>query len=153
MPKAKTSRRRVSANHKRRNQIVLEFIKLQIAGFIPFGGTYVISFILDKLLSVDEFQSLLIATVLANMLFFVVNDRWVFNQTRKKRQTGANAWRFVIFMSFSALLTFNITWQLRQQFHLSLYIGQFISAGLSIIWTFPGLHFWVFAPTKHRSTT
>jgi len=131
-------------------QLGFEFLKLQLAGNIPFWGTYSINFALDQGLQVDKFQSLLVATVLANALFFIVDDRWVFNKARGKRKTSEEIWRFIIFMSLSALLTFNITWQLYSQFGVSTYIGQFISAALSIIWTFIGLRFWVFAPARRR---
>lgn len=132
-----------------------EFIKLQIAGNIPFWGTYLMNAMLDKGLGVDKFQALLVSTVLANALFFIVDDRWVFGNNRGNRKASAGIWKFVVFMSLSALLTFNITWQLYTTFGISTYIGQFISAALSIIWTFVGLRFWVFAPaekSKRRST-
>lgn len=125
-----------------------QFVKLQIAGNIPFWGTYMINAGLDKGLGVDKFQSLLVATVLANALFFIVDDRWVFSDLRNKRTSNAEIWKFIVFMSLSALLTFNITWQLYSLFGISTYIGQFVSAGLSIAWTFIGLRFWVFAPDK-----
>lgn len=125
-----------------------QFIKLQIAGNIPFWGTYAVNAILDKGFGVDTFHSLLVATVLANALFFIVDDRWVFSDSRKARKPTVEIIKFVIFMSLSALLTFNITWQLYSLFGLSTYIGQFVSAALSITWTFIGLRFWVFAPTR-----
>ena len=136
---------------KKRNAFLTlgwEFIKLQIAGNIPFWGTYIINAGLDKGLGVDKFQALLVATILANALFFIVDDRWVFTSTRGKRKTTTEIGKFIIFMSLSALLTFNITWQLYSLFGISTYIGQFISAALSITWTFVGLRFWVFAPGK-----
>lgn len=128
-----------------------EFIKLQLAGNIPFWGTYSINFILDKGLGVSPFQSLLVATVLSYAVFFFVSDRWVFNHNRDSRHSTTNAWRFVIFMSITALITFNITWYLQEAFGISVYIGQFISAGLSITWTFVGMKFWVFAPIKQKA--
>lgn len=138
---------------KRRLAIgAFEFIKLQLAGNIPFWGTYSINFILDKGLKVDTFQSLLVATVLSYAAFFFVSDRWVFNHSRSNRHTATNAWRFVIFMSITALITFNITWYLHQLLGISIYIGQFISAALSITWTFVGMKFWVFAPIKKKTT-
>lgn len=125
-----------------------EFLKLQLAGNIPFWGTYLINWGLDKGLSVDKFNSLLVATVLANAVFFVVDDKLVFTSNRKHKKTSREVFRFVIFMSFSALLTFNITWFLFKTFGISLYIGQFLSAALSILWTFIGLRFWVFAAPR-----
>ena len=131
---------------------LFEFLKLQLAGNIPFWGTYGINFVLDKGLSVAPFQSLLVATVLSYAAFFFVSDRWVFNHSRGSRHTATNAWRFVIFMSITALVTFNITWHLHELFGISIYIGQFISAGLSITWTFIGMKFWVFAPISNKKT-
>lgn len=131
-------------------QLGYEFIKLQVAGNIPFWGTYLLNFALDQGFGADKFQSLLVSTVAANALFFVVDDRWVFGHARSKRKTTTEIWRFVIFMSISALITFNITWLLYSKFGVSTYIGQFISAALSIIWTFIGLRFWVFAPVYSR---
>lgn len=153
MPKKKTKKSSFVASLRKKPfyQLGTEFIKLQIAGNIPFWGTYFINFILDKGLGVPTFQSLLVATVLANAVYFVVDDRWVFSSSRKKRRASTNAWRFVVFMSLSALLTFNITWQLHELLGISVYIGQFISAALSILWTFIGLKFWVFAPTRRKS--
>lgn len=137
--------------NKRRLAIGLfEFIKLQLAGNIPFWGTYFINFVLDQGLGVQPFQALLVATVLSYAAFFFVSDRWVFNNSRSDRRTATNAWRFVIFTSITALITFNITWQLHELFGISIYIGQFISAGLSITWTFVGMKFWVFAPAKPK---
>ena len=149
MPKTKKKRTKFALS------LGWEFIKLQIAGNIPFWGTYLINAMLDKGLGVDKFQALLVATVLANALFFIVDDRWVFKSSRGSRKTSAEIWKFVVFMSLSALLTFNITWQLYTTLGISTYIGQFISAALSIIWTFVGLRFWVFAPiakTPRKST-
>lgn len=153
MPKTKKKQ----TGSKKQNKFLtlgFEFIKLQLAGNIPFWGTYIINLALDKGLGVAPFQSLLVATVLANAVFFVVDDRWVFNSSRNNRRASTGAWRFVIFMSLSALITFNITWQLHELFGISIYIGQFISAALSILWTFIGLKYWVFAPTsKKRSAS
>lgn len=138
---------------KKRQLLLLawEFIKLQMAGNIPFWGTYLINFGLDKGAGVDKFQALLVATVLANALFFIADDRWVFSHSRKKRKTSSEVWRFIVFMSISALITFNITWQLYSILGISTYIGQFISAALSILWTFVGLRFWVFAPPRRHA--
>ncbi len=130
----------------------LEFIKLQIAGNIPFWGTYFLFALLDKVFYAQTTPALFVSTIAAYTLFFVVNDWWVFNKSRSQRKKTTNIWRFIIFMSITALLTFNITIQLDEIFGISPYIGQFISAGISISWTFIGLKFWVFAPAKkHRN--
>lgn len=128
----------------------LEFIKLQIAGNIPFWGTYFLFALLDKVFYAQTMPALFVSTIAAYTLFFIVSDWWVFSKSRGQRKKTTNIWRFIVFMSITALLTFNITIQLDEIFSISPYIGQFISAGISISWTFIGLKFWVFAPTKER---
>ena len=61
-------------NQKQKATLLLgwEFIKLQIAGNIPFWGTYIINFLLDEELGVNKYQALLVATVLANVLFLLL---------------------------------------------------------------------------------
>lgn len=143
---------RKNKHTKRKALIVLtwEFVKLQLAGNVPFWGTYLLYLLFDKGLSMEKFHALLIATVIANALFFIIDDKWVFTSTKRKRKTTVEVMRFIIFMSISAVLVFNITWQLYVMFNISPYIGQFIAAGASTLWTFVGLRFWVFAPPRHH---
>jgi len=127
----------------------IEFVKLQIAGNVPFWGTYALYALLDKVYFADHFWALLVSTAAAYTAFFFVDDVWVFNQERSSRKKTTEIWRFIIFTSFNALLVFNITWLLNELFGITPYVGQFVSAGLSISWTFIGYKFWVFAPTGH----
>lgn len=138
---------------KRRKGLIqgsFEFIKLQIAGNIPFWGTYALFALFDKTFGIKTQTALLVATILAYFAFFIVSDVWVFNKTRGQRNKSTVMTRFIIFMSITALLTFNITIQLKELFGISPYIGQFISAALSITWTFIGFKFWVFAPARQK---
>jgi len=127
-----------------------EFVKLQIAGNIPFWGTYLLFALFDKVFFVETTPALLVSTIAAYTVFFIVNDIWVFNRNRNRRRKTTEIWRFIVFMSLTALITFNITIQLLNQFGISPYVGQFISAALSITWTFVGLKFWVFAPPRRK---
>lgn len=127
---------------------MLEFIKLQLAGNIPLLGTFSTNFLLLEIIGLPGFISLLSGTILSYLVFFYVSDRWVFSYSRKSRHSKTNAIRFVIFMSMTAAMTFLITWNLSTQLGVSVHISQFISAAISITWTFPGMKFWVFAPTK-----
>lgn len=125
-----------------------EFIKLQVAGNIPFWVTYSLFALLDKVFYANDFWALLVSTITAYALFFLILDIWVFSASRKRRSKPTEVWRFVIFTGFSALLVFNLNWFLSQQLGIDLYIAQFITAALSITWTFPGYKFWVFAPAR-----
>lgn len=154
MPKTKkASRKSTRRPHKKRGAIAslgMQFVKLQIAGNIPFWGTYLLFALLDKVFLVDIIVALFVASLLANSLFFYVDDKWVFADTRGKRKTTTEIIKFAVFMTFSAVFTFFITWQLHEQLAITPYVGQFISAGISTILTFIGLRFWVFAPPRHH---
>lgn len=147
MPKTK---RKKSSRHPRVREIGIQFIKLQIAGNIPFWGTYLLFAFFEQVMRIDVVFALLVATILANILFFYVDKRWVFANVRGKRKTTTEIMRFIIFMSFSAAFSFVITWQLHQQLGVTPYIGQFITAAVSTLLTFTGLRFWVFAPPRHH---
>ena len=86
MPKPKSSKTK-RKQRKKFYTLGIEFLKLQLAGNIPFWGTYLLFFLFDKGFAADKFSSLLAATVIANALFFVVDDKWVFNNSRGKRKT------------------------------------------------------------------
>lgn len=148
--KTKKAKRRPSKKQGAYRSLGVQFIKLQIAGNIPFWGTYLLFALFDKVFLVDVVLALFTATVIANSVFFYVDDRWVFADTRGKRKTTTEIVKFIVFMSFSAVFSFFITWQLHEQFGLTPYIGQFITAAFATFLTFAGLRFWVFAPPRHH---
>lgn len=80
-----------------------EFIKLQLAGNILFFGTMIGFFIGDKILDAPSLLSLIVASILAHILFFVADRDWVFTSTGDHRQ-GQAMTRFIIFMSVNFLL-------------------------------------------------
>lgn len=132
-------------------KLITEFAKLQLAGNIPFWGTLLSLAFFTKVLGwSDEISAYAAATVLANTLFFIVDDKWVFTDGRAGRKSHYEIIKFIIFMSFSAFLNFSLTYILYTTLDVSLYIGQFISAAVFTLWTFFGLRFWVFAPPRHH---
>lgn len=135
-------------------ELLTEFAKLQLAGNIPFWGTYIGYAFFDKVMHFPEFAGLAAAAVLANMVFFVVDDQWVFTSDRgrrARRKTRIEVIKFIAFISFSAFLNLMLTHSLSQFAGITPYYGQFISAAVFTLWTFLGLRFWVFAPPRHHS--
>lgn len=143
-------------NKKNLLELITEFAKLQLAGYIPFWGKYLGFAFFDNFTSLNQFYSLLIPTIIANILFFIVDDRWVFGRKGRKGQTVPEAIRFFIFIAFSELIVFSMTISMSTYLNLTPYLGQFVSGFFMAIWTFLGLRFWVFAKTKtpaRRTTT
>ena len=139
-------------SQKKKNllQLIVEYAKLQLASNIPFWGTYIGYAIFDQILFFPSFYALAIPTVLSNVLFFIVDDKWVFTSKRGNRKSSYEILKFIIFMSFSGIVVFAITIVLEQYYNITPYIGQFISGFVASLWTFLGLRFWVFAPPRHH---
>lgn len=134
-------------------QLLTEFAKLQLAGYIPFWGKYLGFAFFDKFTTLPTFYSLLIPMIIANIVFFIVDDKWVFSHPKGKRKTTYEAVKFAIFILFSELIVFGITYSLFAYASLTPYIGQFVSGCIMAIWTFFGLRFWVFNSKETRPKT
>lgn len=80
-----------------------EFIKLQLAGNILFFGTMAGFYIGEHWFGTPHLLNLAVASLVANVLFFVVDRDWVFTSEGKKRQ-GPALQRFIIFMTFNFFL-------------------------------------------------
>ncbi|MFZ1360996.1 MAG: GtrA family protein [Candidatus Saccharimonadales bacterium] len=144
--------------NKRKNliRLITEFAKLQLAGYIPFWGKYLGFAFFDTFTSLPTFYALLIPMVLANIVFFYVDDKWVFSHPKGSRKTTYEAVKFTVFILLSEIVVLMITYSLYNFANLTPYIGQFISGCIMAIWTFFGLRFWVFdstTPAKRRRTT
>jgi putative flippase GtrA len=136
---------------KRRNliQLITEYAKLQLASNIPFWGTYLGFALLYGVFNLPSFYALAIPTIFANLLFFVVDDKWVFANSRGRHKSHYEIVKFIVFMTFSAVTVFMITVILEHTMNITPYIGQFIAGFAASLWTFLGLRFWVFAPAHH----
>lgn len=143
------------AHKKRWLKTFIEFIKVQIAGNVLFWVTYFSYFVYDEIASIPYPVSFIMATVTGNIVFFLVDRHWIYNAHNGKRKSSREIMRFIIFMTFNFFLNLFIIDQLKSQFDITPYIGQFIAAAFFTVWTFLGLHFWVFQPdhTRHSALT
>lgn len=148
--------------------LVLEFIKLQVAGNILTIGTLLGTFVGDKILNQRALPSLIVASILAHILFFIVDRDWVFNEKGRPR-SRAEVWRFIIFMAFNFFLNILLVHLFRytafveaaaEWVHaqwpwisssVEIYIAQLLSGLVFTLWVFIGLRFWVFRPTWHHA--
>lgn len=134
-------------------QLLTEFAKLQLAGYIPFWGKYLGFAFFDNFTPVPTFYALLIPMVLANIIFFYVDDKWVFSHPAGKRKSNFEALKFAVFILVSEIFVLAITYGLYNFANITPYIGQFISGFIMAIWTFFGLRFWVFKATPTKAKT
>jgi putative flippase GtrA len=128
---------------------VIEFIKLQLAGNVLFWVTYLGTAFFDLVLGQPNWRALVMAAVIANTLFFIINRDWVFNDEDNKRKNTGEAVRFAIFMGFNFFLNLGMILALEEYFDISPYIGQFLVGVFFAIWSWLGLKFWVFRHARH----
>ena len=133
--------------------LLTEFAKLQLAGYIPFWGKYLGFAFFDNFTPVPTFYALLIPMVLANIIFFYVDDKWVFSHPAGTRKNNFEAVKFAVFILISEIFVLGITYGLYNFADITPYIGQFISGFIMAIWTFFGLRFWVFKSTPAKQRT
>lgn len=114
-------------------QLIWEFIKLQLASNILFFGTLFGFYAGDKILHLPQLYALIIASILAHILFFIVDLEWVFTSDGKQR-SGRAMRRFIIFMTFNFFLNIALVeffgWLLRSTPESSL------TGSLFTIWHF-----------------
>lgn len=137
-------------------QLLTEFAKLQLAGYIPFWGKYIGFALFDNFTPLPTFYALLIPMVLANIIFFYVDDKWVFSHRSSKHKNNYEAVKFAIFILLSEVIVLGMTYGMYNFANVTPYIGQFVSGFIMAIWTFFGLRFWVFdsgKSTKRKTKT
>ena len=134
---------------------LIEFLKVQLAGNVLFWVTYVAYFVFDKGAAIPYPISFIMATITGNIVFFMIDRNWIYNKHNSKRKSSREVFRFIVFMTVNFFLNILIVQGLHDYFDITPYIGQFIAAAFFTVWTFLGLHFWVFHPehTRHPALT
>lgn len=130
-------------------RLVIEYIKLQIAGNILFLGTYIGYAVGHELFGFNSLVSITIGSLIAHVLFFIVDRNWVFSERTGKRKTKQLIIRFVAFMGLNFFINLGITLGLEKYFGLSPYIGQLVAGMFFAVWSYLGLKFWVFRSGQH----
>lgn len=127
-----------------KTELVIEFIKLQLAGNVLFWGTYIGFPIFHEVLGWPSLWALATASFIGNILFFIIDKKWVFVDKTGRRRTKTEVVRFCIFMGINFFINLAVVEGLRHYYGISEYIGQFVAAAFFTIWNYIGLKFWVF---------
>jgi putative flippase GtrA len=141
--------------NKGKFKLFIEFFKVQVAGNILFWVTYGSYFVFDAVARIPYPISFVMATIAGNIIFFMVNRQWIYNSHNGKRKSSQEIVRFILFMILNYFINLFIVQLLKDTFDISPYVGQFVAAAFFTVWTFLGLHFWVFHPdhTHHPTLT
>jgi len=136
----------------------VQFIKLQVAGNVLFVGAIVGTFIAQSLLAVHPLIGMVVGSALAHIVFFVINRAWVFNSSQSGK-TNRQIARFVVFMSFNFLLNIVLVAVIGRMLigvqpsidGYEHYAALILSGLFFAVWSFVGLKFWVFTPTRNHA--
>lgn len=147
--------------HKKQTKLglIFEFIRLQLAGNILFLGTLGGVFVSDFLTGVHPMVGLIVGSLCAHIVFFIVNRKWVFTTSTADRHSLAEIIRFVTFMTFNFFLNILLVEINRRVFAIlapdyaayAYYAGVAMAGLFFMIWSYIGLKFWVFAPVKRHA--
>lgn len=128
---------------------IWQFIKLQLAGNILFWATYLGYAIADNVFHSTSWLAVAVPSILANILFFILDRNWVFSEKTGKRKTADEIVKFVLFMGLNYFINLGIILGLQTYFGITPYIGQFVAGLFFAFWTWAGLKFWVFRGARH----
>ncbi len=134
-------------------KLIFEYIRYTVAGNVLFWGTYILFFIGNVLMNQSSDVALPIASLLATILYFIVDKEWVFAEKGDRRKTSIEMVRFMLFMTLNYFINLAIVLGLERYYAITPYLGQFIAGLFFSVWSFVGLRYWVFAsppPPKRR---
>lgn len=130
---------------------MLEYLRFGVAGNVLFWGTYGLYLPLHHGLGWNEAAALATGSILAHVLYFIVDKEWVFADGRVRRKTRVELARFAAFMTLNYFINLGIILGLSHYVHIPPDIGQFASAAFFTVWSYVGLKYWVFrAPVAAR---
>lgn len=134
-------------------KLALTFIKLQLAGNILFYGTLGGSFLFSRLFDWPPILDVAVASILAHILFFIVNKEWIYNKKTSQRKSRQEIRRFILFMGTNYFINLGLIYIFTRFIGVNEFIAQVMAAGFFAVWNFLGFQFWVFETTKHPAIT
>lgn len=136
-----------------RFRLFIQFVKVNIAGNVLFWTTYLCFPLFYEVFGWERMLSLVVASLIGNVLFFIIDKEWVFNTSKSARKTRAEVVKFIVFMTLNFFINIAIVEGLARYLDITPYIGQIVSALFFSVWNFIGLKFWVFQDTHHHAYT
>lgn len=135
---------------KSRLTLLVEFAKYNVAGSVFFWSTYLLFFLFETFLQWPEVQALAVSSIIGNILYFALDKEWVFSSDGSTKKSLGELVRFIIFMAFNYFLNLFLVWALLVYFDLTPYLGQFVTAGFFVFWSYLGLKYWVFPAANKK---
>lgn len=137
----------MSINKQRIKSIKLEINRLimySITGGAWFWSGYAMFAVCDQVLGLSLWWAKLVANITGITVNFVLERTWVFRDHRKHKRLTVVTERYFFLTLANFVIDYLIIRILKDNFGLSPYIGQFISAGFFYGWNYLWFKYWVF---------
>lgn len=128
---------------------------IRIGEYIVSGGAffwsgYGILILLREVMGLNLLFSSTVAYIVGWTVNYLLQRYWVFSNPRLKKQQAQVSFRYVVISLVNLVINFLILDAL-EKVGISVYIGQFVSAGFFTVWNYLIYKFWVFyVPRRTR---
>lgn len=136
---------------KRKQKIHVEILRLfnySLVGGAWFWSGYATFAVCYSWLGLSLWWAKLAANVVGLSVNFVLERIWVFHDQKRHKRLTVVTERYLILTLINFVIDYFIIRILKDQFGLTPYIGQFISAGFFYGWNYAWYRYWVFARVR-----
>jgi putative flippase GtrA len=148
---ASNARRKEARKQKKRLLEIRRIGEYLVSGGLYFWTGYAVFFVADSLLGWSLWWAKLLANVTGWTVNYLLQRYWVFRNPQLAKHQVEVTGRYLFITAVNFVLDYLIVYGL-QQFGITPYIGQFISAGFFTVWNYVWYKTWVFTNhfRKHR---
>lgn len=133
---------------KRWRAELTRLIAYSITGGAWFWSGYIMFAIADQVFGLSLWWAKLLANITGITVNFILERVWVFNNKKKNKKLTVVTERYFILTLINFVIDYLIVRFLKDQFGISPYIGQFVSAGFFFGWNYLWYKYWVFASDR-----
>jgi len=119
-----------------------------ITGGAWFWSGYLTFALCDQVFGWSLWWAKLAANLVGITINFILERVWVFDRGRRNKRLTIVTERYLILTLINFVIDYLIVRVLKDQFGISPYIGQFVSAGFFWMWNYLWYKYWVFAAAR-----
>ena len=124
-----------------------------ITGGAWFWSGYLAFAVCDQVFGLSLWWAKLIANLVGISVNFILERTWVFKDKRRPKRLTVVTERYLVLTLINFVIDYAIVRVLKDQFGITPYIGQFVSAGFFYGWNYLWYKYWVFAAKPKRNTS
>lgn len=140
--------KKLKASQRKELITITEYL---ISGGAFFWSGYGVLILMREVMGIDLFISTAVSYTVGWIVNYVLQRYWVFENPQLKKQQARVGFRYIVISVVNLFINYAILEGL-ERIGISVYIGQFVSAGFFTVWNYLIYKFWVFyTPKKKKS--